>query len=139
MPVGVLAIIGMLSSHVPEHVPKPGWRVVFRYPVKEFDLPGFILFGPAAIQLFIALQLGGNQYAWNSSTVIGLFCGAGVMFIIWLIWDYHRGDEAMVPFSSKLLLPLFYGLFSRISSFSTKKCPRVTCRCSQLVLARDNC
>lgn len=48
---------------------------------------------------FMALQLGGNLYAWDSATVIGLFCGAGVMFTMFLFWERHMGDNAMIPFS----------------------------------------
>jgi hypothetical protein len=29
--------------------------------------------------------------------VIGLFCGAGTNFIIWFVWNYHKGDEALLP------------------------------------------
>lgn len=70
-----------------------------RNAVTTLDLVGFVLFAPAAIQFFLALQYGGNQFAWNSSQVIGLFCGAGATFIVWLLWDYYQGDNAMVPFS----------------------------------------
>jgi hypothetical protein len=31
--------------------------------------------------------------------VIGLFCGAGGTFIVFLIWEYFKGDDAMIPFS----------------------------------------
>lgn len=48
---------------------------------------------------FLALQYGGNQYAWNSATVVGLLCGAGATFAIFLIWEYYKGDAAMIPFS----------------------------------------
>jgi hypothetical protein len=70
-----------------------------RNAVTTFDLPGFVLFAPAAIQFFLALQYGGNEFAWSSRQVIGLFCGSGATFIVWLLWDYHQGDNAMVPFS----------------------------------------
>lgn len=68
-------------------------------PLREFDLLGFVLFAPASVQLFLALQFGGNQYAWNSATIIGLFCGAGGTLVVWLSWDYRQGDQAMVPLS----------------------------------------
>lgn len=68
-------------------------------PLQEFDLLGFALFAPASVQLFLALQFGGNQYAWNSATIIGLFCGAGGTLVVWLAWDYRQGDQAMVPLS----------------------------------------
>lgn len=65
----------------------------------KLDLIGFALFAPSAIQFFLALQYGGNQFAWNSATVIGLFCGAGGNFIVFLLWQYYKGEEAMIPFS----------------------------------------
>jgi hypothetical protein len=65
----------------------------------KLDLIGFFLFAPATIQLLLALDYGGNKYAWNSATVIGLFCGAGGTFIVFLAWEHSRGDEAMVPLS----------------------------------------
>lgn len=65
----------------------------------KLDLTGFVLFAPAAIQLLLALEYGQNQYPWDSATVIGLFCGAGGTFILFLIWEYRQGDKAMIPLS----------------------------------------
>lgn len=67
----------------------------------KFDPIGFILFAPAAIQLLLALQYGvsGNEYAWSSPTVIGLFIGSGATFIAFIIWEYRHGDDAMIPLS----------------------------------------
>jgi hypothetical protein len=31
--------------------------------------------------------------------VIGLFCGSGVTFFVWLAWDWHKGDDALIPLS----------------------------------------
>jgi hypothetical protein len=46
----------------------------------------------------LALGWGGKSgYPWNSGTVIGLFLGAAVMFGIFLGWENHRGDTAMIP------------------------------------------
>ena len=47
--------------------------------------------------LLLALQYGGNQFAWNSATVIGLFCGAGATFIIFMLWSWRAGENAMIP------------------------------------------
>lgn len=85
--------------HIPDNIAKPSWRGVLGRPLQEFDLLGFALFAPASVQLFLALQFGGNQYAWNSATIIGLFCGAGGTLVVWLAWDYRQGDQAMVPLS----------------------------------------
>lgn len=48
---------------------------------------------------FLALQWGGNQYRWDSSTVIGLFVGATATFAVFLWWEHHCGDNALLPFS----------------------------------------
>lgn len=48
---------------------------------------------------FLALQYGGNQYAWDSAVVIGLFCGAGGTVTLFLVWEYYKGAEAMIPLS----------------------------------------
>jgi hypothetical protein len=58
-----------------------------------------VLFAPAAIQFLLALEWGGTQYPWSSSTVIGLFCGAAGNFAIFVGWEYRKGEAAMIPLS----------------------------------------
>jgi hypothetical protein len=72
--------------------------VIHTLPAK-LDLIGFAIFAPATIQLLLALQYGGITFAWNSAQIIGLFCGAGGTFIVFLAWEYYKGDAAMIPFS----------------------------------------
>lgn len=45
----------------------------------------------------LALHYGGNDYPWNSSVVIGLFCGAGATAILFVLWERRMGDRAMIP------------------------------------------
>ena len=99
LPIGGFAAAVLACTRVPEQTQKPSAISVFRTLHKKLDLVGFALFAPAIIQLLLALQYGGNEYAWNSATVIGLFCGAAGTSIVFLLWDYHKGDEAMIPFS----------------------------------------
>ncbi|OTA95222.1 hypothetical protein M434DRAFT_69748 [Hypoxylon sp. CO27-5] len=99
LPIGAVVALVVSFIRVPDHIVKPSIREVFNRAIIDFDLPGFALFAPAAIQFFLALQYGGNQYAWDSSEVIGLFCGAGATFAVWLIWNYYQGDNAMVPYT----------------------------------------
>ena len=51
----------------------------------------------AIVCLTIALEWGGTQYAWNSSTIIGLFVGFGLMIIIFVGLQFYRGDKATLP------------------------------------------
>jgi hypothetical protein len=74
----------------------------------------------------LALEYGGNQFPWNSATVIGLFCGAGGTFIVFLIWEYFKGDDAMIPFSmvkiravwsASLVQFFFFGMMALVAYY----------------------
>ncbi|KAF3064532.1 putative HC-toxin efflux carrier TOXA [Daldinia childiae] len=100
LPLGGLAGLFLALMHVPDQTVKP--RVSFkllREVIPQLDLIGFAIFAPSAVMLLLALQFGSSQYPWNSSTVIGLFVGAGVTFPIFLWWERRQGDKAMLPFS----------------------------------------
>lgn len=99
LPIGGAVAILLLFLRIPEPAKKPSARQVLSTAVKSLDLPGFMLVCPATVILLLGMQYGGNQYAWNSSVVIGLLAGALVTFILFLIWEYRMGDEAMVPFT----------------------------------------
>jgi hypothetical protein len=45
----------------------------------------------------LALQWGGSTYPWKSAKVIGLFCGAGVLFCIFVASQLKLGDKATLP------------------------------------------
>jgi hypothetical protein len=70
-------------------------------PLRDLDLIGFVFFASGSVQLLLALEYGGNEYAWNSSAVIGLFCGAGTTFGALALWEWHMrlGPDAIVPTS----------------------------------------
>ncbi|KAL4953389.1 putative MFS transporter [Aspergillus filifer] len=99
LPVGGLVFLLLLFYRLPGQPEKPRVRDVLRTAAESLDLGGFVLVAPAVVMLMLALQWGGNQYAWDSSRIIGLFTGAGVTFIAFLAWEYTRSDSAMVPFS----------------------------------------
>ncbi|KAI1077292.1 efflux pump [Whalleya microplaca] len=99
LPVGAFTALVILLVRIPEQIPKQKAFVVFSKLHHYLDLIGFALFAPAVLQLLLALQYGGNQYSWRSSTVIGLFCGSGATFAVWLVWNRHKGDDALLPHS----------------------------------------
>jgi hypothetical protein len=101
LPIGGLSAIILVLSPIPDQMKKAPFReALFDKNVwKKFDPIGAILFVPAIIMVLLALQFGGITWPWNSPTVIGLFCGAGVTFIIFSLWELKMGDNAMIPFS----------------------------------------
>lgn len=46
----------------------------------------------------LAVQFGGDgSHAWSSPTIIGLFVGAGIIFLLFSAWEWRAGDKAMIP------------------------------------------
>jgi MFS family permease len=99
LPVGGLLAAGLLFIRVPDQCDKPAASSVFRKLHGELDLFGFTLIASATAQLLFALSWGGSEYAWNSALIVGLFCGAAGTALLWLVWDWYRGDEALIPLS----------------------------------------
>lgn len=99
LPIGGLGAISLLWIKVPNHRSKTATNLTLRTILLKLDLIGFSLFAPFAIMLLLALEWGGVEYAWSSATVIGLLCGSGGALICFATWEYHVGDEAMIPFS----------------------------------------
>ncbi|KAK8139993.1 major facilitator superfamily domain-containing protein [Apiospora sp. TS-2023a] len=97
LPIGSITMLLTLILRIPEQTPKKAPLAVLPQLHHHLDLIGFALFAPAVIQLLLALQLGGNQYVWNSSQVIGLFCGSAATGAVWFIWNHHKGDGALLP------------------------------------------
>ncbi|KAJ8122846.1 hypothetical protein ONZ43_g1058 [Nemania bipapillata] len=99
LPLGSIVVALLLFVQIPEQTPKASTLSVIRGLHHHLDLVGFALFAPAVIQLLLALEYGGNQFPWGSSQVIGLFVGSAATAIVWLIWNWHKGDAALLPAS----------------------------------------
>lgn len=87
----------MTFTNMPDRTPKPKGAELRRALRETLDLVGLVLFAPAIIMLFLALQYGGNEYPWKSATVIGLFCGFGALLAVFAFWESRRGADAMFP------------------------------------------
>jgi hypothetical protein len=59
--------------------------------------------------LVVALNLGGQAFAWNSPTIIGMFCAATVSFVAFVIAEKY----AKMP-----VAPLFNGNGGMFLSYS---------------------
>jgi hypothetical protein len=81
----------------------PPPRTSTQKPLKEkiinLDLPGFALFVPTIVMLLLALNWGGTVYPWKSARIIGLFCGAGVLAIVFILCEWHQQEKASIPLS----------------------------------------
>ncbi|RAQ41629.1 MFS multidrug transporter [Aspergillus flavus] len=98
LPIGALIGALLIFTRIPEQKPKEkASQVVRSMLLYKFDWIGFVLFAPACIQLLLALQYGGNQYPWDSATVIGLFCGTVATLLVFIAWERHMGRDAMIP------------------------------------------
>lgn len=89
----------LMFIRIPDLTSTTQAKSTIRMTLEKLDLFGFALFAPAAIQFLLALEWGGTRYVWSSATIIGLFCGAAGTFSVFLVWEYRRGDSAMIPFS----------------------------------------
>ncbi|KAL2285800.1 hypothetical protein FJTKL_07520 [Diaporthe vaccinii] len=72
-------------------------RVPILSRIKGLDLLGFSLFSGFMIMLLLALQWGGVAYAWNSSTIVGLLVGSVVVLGLFIPWQLHMQDNALIP------------------------------------------
>ncbi|KAF2812286.1 MFS general substrate transporter [Mytilinidion resinicola] len=99
LPIGGVAAAALLFIQVPDQMPKDKFSIVIRNVWPKLDLVGFVIFASASIMFLIALQFGGESHPWNSSVVIGLFCGAGVTYIVFVLWEKRMGENAMIPLS----------------------------------------
>ena len=99
LPIGGLTAALLLLIAIPDRTAETRDVTLITIFREKLDLLGFAIFAPAAIQFLLALQWGGDRYRWDSATVIGLLCGSAGTLCVFLVWEWHRGDAAMIPFS----------------------------------------
>lgn len=97
LPLGVIVGGFLLLNTIPERNPKNPLLEILGTAMNSLGLPELILIRPAVVMFLLRLQFGGNQYAWDSSAVLGLLIGAAVTFALFLIWEYYqrRGNDTV--------------------------------------------
>lgn len=108
LPVGAVATLCLAFISLPSHN-KTTWKV--NRLVWELDLPGVVIFAPACVMLLLALNWAGTEYAWRSATTIGLLCGSGITFVMFVFWERRQKDQAMMPSSIIKRRPVAFSLF----------------------------
>jgi hypothetical protein len=99
LPFGVVAALTIATTFKPK--PNPKTALPLREKLKHLDLGGLAIFIPAVVMLLLAVQWGGNKFAWKSATIIGLLVGFAVMIVIFGFSQWYQKDEA-----SKSTFPL---------------------------------
>jgi len=57
------------------------------------DLPGTTLFVTSTVLLFVALEFGGNRYAWKSYHVLLCFVFSGLCLVAFIILQWYLGEK----------------------------------------------
>ncbi|KAK0642638.1 Efflux pump mlcE [Lasiodiplodia hormozganensis] len=98
LPAGGAAAILLFFVQIPELTKKERFSLALvRQIIPELDLIGFVIFVPSSLMFLLALQFGSaGTYAWSSSQIIGLFVGAGVLALVFFVWEHNQGDKAML-------------------------------------------
>ncbi|MCA1645489.1 MAG: MFS transporter, partial [Chloroflexi bacterium] len=89
LPVGLVALTVLWFSF-------PNIRPVMRE--RRIDVVGALTLVAGVVPLLLALSWGGNDYAWSSPTILGLFAVAAVMLVIFGVVE-SRAAEPIIPLS----------------------------------------
>ncbi|KAF5874080.1 putative major facilitator superfamily transporter protein [Botrytis fragariae] len=95
LPVGAVTLVALLCFFHPKKSLRACEQLKKR--LLHLDLVVNILTMAAVIMLLLALQWGGFSMPWSSSRIIGLVVGFGVVSILFLIWQWYYGTEALLP------------------------------------------
>jgi hypothetical protein len=86
VPLGIVAIIFAVSFlKLPKHNQRP-----------QVDVFGILTMAIAVTSLILATSWGGNQYAWDSWQIIGLFAVTVVFAVIFVLVE-RRAAEPIIP------------------------------------------
>lgn len=99
LPIGAVTITVLGIMRIPDAKVKVETKPSIKEQIHRLDLPGSAIFAPAIVMLLLALDWGGVSYPWSSARIIGLFCGSASTFCLFLCWESHRGETAMLPLS----------------------------------------
>lgn len=65
--------------------------------IKNMDFIGAVVLIAATCCLLLALQWGGDRISWHSKELIGLFVGAGLLLILFILLQMKVGENATIP------------------------------------------
>ena len=106
VPIGLIALL-LISL---------GYRESKRHEKQLIDWWGALTLVGSIVSLMFALELGGQQYAWDSTQVIGLFIGFVILMAVFLFVETKATDPIISfkmfkhrLFAASNLVAMFYG------------------------------
>nr|GAT60406.1 major facilitator superfamily protein [Mycena chlorophos] len=117
--VSLLAVLLLLKAAPPmgvdPDVAKNPWAAALR----RIDWIGAVLIAGTVTTLMLSLQWGGNTKPWGDKDVIICFVFAGVLAVVFVLWQRRKGDTALIPpaifHSVSMYAIIFYCMLTRFS------------------------
>ncbi|KAF7314002.1 Major facilitator superfamily protein [Mycena chlorophos] len=117
--VSLLAVLLLLKAAPPmgvdPEVAKHPWAAALR----RIDWIGAVLIAGTVTTLMLSLQWGGNTKPWGDKDVIICFVFAGVLAVVFVLWQRRKGDTALIPpaifHSVSMYAIIFYCMLTRFS------------------------
>ncbi|KAK0730372.1 major facilitator superfamily domain-containing protein [Lasiosphaeris hirsuta] len=95
LPVGGATVAAMVLFFKPKKHTHAHRKFIDRF--MDLDILGNFLLLGGAIMLFLALEFTTQGIAWSSAEIIGLLVGFGIISIIFIAWQWWKGDAALMP------------------------------------------
>ncbi|KAK5217450.1 hypothetical protein LTR72_009567 [Exophiala xenobiotica] len=95
LPIGALVLV-FLYFAIDNTKPALG-DIPFKEKLQRVDIPGTLVFIPCIVCLLLALQWGGQKYAWSDGRIIALFVVFGVLLAVFIAIQIWRQEAATVP------------------------------------------
>lgn len=103
-----IAVIGLVfPKRFPYHC-DPGTQTFHPGYLKKIDVLGAVFLLAATTLLVTALSEGEVRFAWDSATIIAFFTVSGVLWLVFLLWEWYVSRH-----SSTQIEPLFPWRFFR--------------------------
>ena len=97
LPCGLVVFLLLaIFLHIPQEMLKRD-STTWKEKANRMDPVGTVFFLPCIICLLLALQWGGVTYSWSNARIIVLLVLAGVLFVVFLLVQSWKGDNATVP------------------------------------------
>ncbi|KAF2797223.1 MFS general substrate transporter [Melanomma pulvis-pyrius CBS 109.77] len=123
LPFGFIALVAFcVAFREPKREPS---SLRLRAKLAKMDLGGTVLFVTGIVLLFVALQLGGSEFAWTNGRVLICLILSGLCLLAFVFVQRYLGDNATVPprillnrsVSSSILVSALMSLAVNIHTF----------------------